>query len=360
MSAGSRTPWVTLLLIAANVAVAFALYFDPTYAELHGFRANDPTLATAVSSLFIHVNALHLMGNMVFLAAVGPYVEESVGPARFLVVYLVGGLVGVASHWALLAPLGSRVPLIGASGCIAACVGYASVRFFGRRVPLAPGVKSPVWAVALIWLALQVVAAFVRLGDDAPVAYWAHVGGFLGGLLMAAVFRASREAGLEQGRKALDAMEDRSAGATLAAADRHLEEHPDDLEALRRKSEAHGAFGDRTQEVATLQRMVEIAPEAELPGLVLRLGDLGALDSIDSYQRTMLAERLKATHPEAARALLASVVDGPASDGQRPDAMLSLAQLSPAEQARALLDALLSQYPLHPATEVARARGLLE
>lgn len=76
----------------------------------------------------------------------------------------------------------------------------------------------------------------------------------------------------------------------------------------------------------------------------------------------MLAERFKSSDPDLARLLLSSVVGGPKSDSQRPDAMLSLATLNMgdrSEEAHALLKELMASYPMHPATEVARAKGLV-
>ena len=84
-----------------------------------------PRIYSALTCLFLHdpQNILHLLGNLVFLAAVGPLVESEVGPLRFVVVYVLAGLAGVAAHWSVAASSGVGTPLIGASSAIAGCVG---------------------------------------------------------------------------------------------------------------------------------------------------------------------------------------------------------------------------------------------
>ena len=157
---------MTLALVAANLAVAYFAPFSPLI-ENFAFDPGAPNLPSALASLFLHDpgNILHLLGNMVFLAAVGPLVESSVGPTRFAVVYLVGGLAGVSGHWAVTVVTGVSEPLIGASSAIAACVGYCSVRYMLRKVPLAPKLKLTVGTVAVVWVMLQAVGAFVKFGD---------------------------------------------------------------------------------------------------------------------------------------------------------------------------------------------------
>jgi hypothetical protein len=108
--------------------------------------------------------------------------------------------------------------------------------------------------------------------------------------------------------------------------------------------------------------MVELVGQDEWPGLVHRLRDLNALDRMDPISRRMLADRIARKDPEAARALLMSVLTRPNDDPQRPEALLSLVALEddPATQpARKWLEELATVYPFHPATELARRRGWL-
>lgn len=361
----ARIPWVTLLLIAANIVPAFGLLFDPQIAETFGFRPDKPTVFTALTSLFLHQNVVHLMGNMLFLAAVGPFVEFSLGTWRFLIVYLAGGLVGAFAHWFMTRGVDFPGPLIGASGAVAACVGYAGVRYFGVMVPFAPRVRVPIGLVAGLWAGLQIAGAFYRLGDPAGgIAFWSHVGGFVTGVALSLVFRAPASAAEEIDHRALTEMGERSPAAVLAAADRILSRRPNDLRALGEKADALAALGDHDHELEVRQRVLEIARGDDFAAAVLALAerDSRRLASLGTLRRLREAEALRERHPQAAAWLLESVVEGPADDPLRPDALFALATLvaeTDPERATALLRRLADEYPLHAAADLARAKGLL-
>ncbi|MCH8273687.1 MAG: rhomboid family intramembrane serine protease, partial [Armatimonadetes bacterium] len=183
-----RVPIFTLLLIAANLVAAAFLLGIPAEATAWGFIPEPFVAQTllervyrALTSMFVHISPVHLLANLVLLAAVGPPVEQAAGPWRFLLVYFVGGFLGVGAHWAMVTaaqPLAADLPLVGASAPLAALIGYAWLRFYRARVPLFPKVGVPVWAVVAFWVALQVVGGLMANRQyGAPVAYWAHLGG---------------------------------------------------------------------------------------------------------------------------------------------------------------------------------------
>lgn len=359
-----RIPWVTLLLVAANILPAFGLLFDPDIADRLGFHPMQPALLTAATSMFLHLNVVHLLGNMVFLAAVGPWVEFAAGAWRFLTIYLVGGLVGCFTHWIFARQGDATSILIGASGAVAACVGYASVRYFAVPVPLSPGVRVPVWGVAAAWVALQVLGALVRIGDpEGGVAFWNHLGGFVAGVLLSLVFRAQTQANIDSAHRALEHLGERSPAAVLAACEQHLARHPNDIKALREKADALALLDDREQEGQTRLRIAELCPDPDLPRAVLELGrcEPRLLQRLPALKRLRDAERMRGDEPEAAELLLRSVAQT-MNEPLRPDALLDLAMLirerDPAEAER-LLQVLDDEYPLHPAADRARTRGLL-
>ena len=113
---------MTLIIIAVNIAVAFWLVINPNQIVDYAFHALHPVAVDLFASLFMHVNVLHLLGNMIFLAAVAPAVESGTGPLRFLLLYLISGLAGLGGHWLLALALGVASPVVGASGAIAGCV----------------------------------------------------------------------------------------------------------------------------------------------------------------------------------------------------------------------------------------------
>lgn len=145
---------------------------------------------TPIFSIFLHGSWGHLLGNMLFLWVFGHSVEDSMGRGRFLGFYLICGLVAAAAH-IVLNP-GSPVPTVGASGAISGVMGaylvmYPMVRvrmlFFVFVVPVRA------WLVLLYWFFLQLAQAFTELGPlnrgvSGGVAVWAHVGGFVAGVIL--------------------------------------------------------------------------------------------------------------------------------------------------------------------------------
>lgn len=361
MSQIKRIPIVTLLLIAINVAAAFFLVAAPDQIMEIGFSPRQPSLLDAFACMFLHVNIFHLLGNMVFLAAVGPAVEFAAGLGRFLTVYLAGGLCGVLLHWAFALQAGDDAPLIGASGAVAACAGYFSVRYANLRVPIGPGASVPVFAVVILWVALQLVGAFVHIGADASsTSYWSHVGGFATGLLLSIFFKAPELASVSFGHDVLQRMNERSPAASKAAAERHLKVHPGDIKAKWDHADASALLGDVDDEARTVLSILESGADTERA--VARLVAIGRASLIPDHRRIRLAEMVARSDKDTARALLASLAEDETAPLQ-PDALLALAALD-FEADRSLanrwLEELRLRHPLHPCADTARARGWIE
>jgi membrane associated rhomboid family serine protease len=168
---------------------------------------------TVITSMFLHGGWLHIIGNMWFLWVFGDNVEDRLGTVRFLVFYFLGGLAATVLH-VFVAPH-STVPAVGASGAISAVLGAYLVLFPAARViTLVPIFFFP-WFVevpALLWIGLwfleQWLNGVVALNvapDGGGVAWWAHIGGFLFGVLAALPFawawgqRAERVPGAVRG-----------------------------------------------------------------------------------------------------------------------------------------------------------------
>lgn len=360
MSARPRLPLVTLLLIAAALFAAFSVVIDPDLVVQFGFRSNHPTVFSAFTSLFLHANLFHLLGNMVFLAAVGAAVELATGSLRFVIVYFIGGLAGVALHFVMTRHNIEPAPLIGASGCISSCAAYYSVRYTRLRVPVAPKLAISVAAVTAVWLALQFVGAVVKLGDTGGTSFWAHLGGFSAGALLSLVFRTPDLEQLKLGHEVLERMNDRGPGASAFAAERHLEQHPNDVKALWSLADAQSALGEGTAESKTLLKLIDLTSETERGEAVRRLCKIGRVSSLTALKRLQIADQCRESAPDVTRALLRSVVEGPDDEPQRPDAILALVGIDrddQPEKAEELLAELVRTYPIHPAVELARKRG---
>jgi rhomboid family protein len=208
--AGRRSfPVVTLLLIAVCVLVflfqqsqgpagfeRIVKAYGTIPAEITQGRdippaGPHPIYLTLLTSMFMHANWMHLGGNMLFLWIFGDNLEDRMGKGKYLLFYLLCGLVASAAQ--ILFSMDSQVPGIGASGAIAGVMGgylmlfpQARVRTLGRY-----GVTEvPAWMMLGFWILTQVLAGLGQWGgkEMGGVAYAAHVGGFLAGLVLVKLF----------------------------------------------------------------------------------------------------------------------------------------------------------------------------
>jgi membrane associated rhomboid family serine protease len=195
-----KTPYVTYVLIAVNVVV-FLMYW-PLFADERQLQAffldwaliprrvaGGSDLHTLVTSLFLHGGVMHLAGNMLFLWIFGDNLEEDMGHAGFLAFYLASGIGADLVH--VLAAPWSPVPTVGASGAIAGVMGGYLLLYPRARIDVLfifivffKIIPVPAWLMLGVWLGLQLfsgVGADMAMGG---VAYWAHTGGFVIGLLL--------------------------------------------------------------------------------------------------------------------------------------------------------------------------------
>jgi membrane associated rhomboid family serine protease len=144
--------------------------------------------------MFLHGGWMHLAGNMWFLWLFGNNIEDSMTRLRFIVFYLLCGVA--ASLLQVVAEPASAVPMVGASGAISGVMGaylvlFPRVRVF-TLVPLGffiTSVALPAWVMLIYWAVLQLAGGFTRIGaEGGGVAFWAHLGGFLAGVLLVKLF----------------------------------------------------------------------------------------------------------------------------------------------------------------------------
>jgi len=160
-------------------------------------KGQAATWLTVLTSMFMHGGLLHIAGNMLFLWIFGNNVEDSMGRAKFVAFYLLGGLAATAAQ--TLAEPSAVQPTLGASGAVAAVLGaYALLYPRARVVTLVfiiifiTVIELPAWLVLFGWAILQVLSAGSQVAGEGGVAYWAHIGGFVFGLALIKLF-ASRE-----------------------------------------------------------------------------------------------------------------------------------------------------------------------
>ncbi len=163
----------------------------------------QPTWLSVFTAMFMHANILHIAGNMLFLWIFGNNVEDSMGPIKYIIFYLLGGIAAFALQVAV-GP-NSTAPTLGASGAIAAVLGGYILLYPRARVLTLiliifffTVIEIPAWVMLGIWFAQQ--AVFGAVGFTSPtgassggVAYFAHIGGFLFGLLVIRLLATKRK-----------------------------------------------------------------------------------------------------------------------------------------------------------------------
>jgi membrane associated rhomboid family serine protease len=210
------TPWVNSFLIGLNLVIFFFEFtldprslellirqFGVVPAHLASFLSGSPrySLPAVVlpffTSMFLHGSWLHVLGNMLYLYIFGDNVEDYLGHFKYLVFYLLTGLVAMATQVAV--NLHSTAPTVGASGAIAGILGAYFVLFPRARVltwvfeVLILVIWIPAWIILIYWFVLNFLSGTatmlaVHRQNMGGVAFWAHVGGFISGALMIKLF----------------------------------------------------------------------------------------------------------------------------------------------------------------------------
>ena len=203
---GAGPPVVTWLLIVVNVlAFLFELTLSPpeleqffmTFGVVPAQIQQGDNLLALLTSMFLHGGWLHIVSNMLFLWVFGNNIEAVLGKTLYLLFYLAGGLAASVIH--IIFNLGSNIPSVGASGAIAAVLGAYIVLFPRSQVRvLVISFYMGVTRVAAIvflgfWFIIQLFTGVASLGAQTAqtggVAFWAHIGGFVFGVLVALLMR---------------------------------------------------------------------------------------------------------------------------------------------------------------------------
>lgn len=205
-----RVPVVNYALIVINILVFAGMWLAGSQQEAlvyqfamipanfsNGIGAGD--VLDIFTSMFMHAGLAHIGGNMLYLWIFGDNVEDRLGSGRYLVFYLFGGVVASLAH--LLTNPGSQIPTVGASGAIAAVLGAYLVMYPQSKIltfiPLGYFMRLtvvPAVFVLGLWFVLQFFSGVLSLGgpDVGGVAFWAHIGGFVVGVVLAKLLPAAR------------------------------------------------------------------------------------------------------------------------------------------------------------------------
>lgn len=206
-------PVVTLTLIAVNVLVFFyQISLDPRTSQLFAFQYGSvpavvlgtahlpagiaviPPMLSVLTCMFLHGGWMHLIGNMWFLWIFGNNIEEAMGSVRFLAFYLICGFLASWSH--ILANMDSVMPIVGASGAIGGVLGAYIMLYPRARIwtLIFLGIFSrlmyiPASIMLGYWFLIQLLSGSLMQSQRGGVAFWAHVGGFLAGVILVGVFK---------------------------------------------------------------------------------------------------------------------------------------------------------------------------
>lgn len=207
----SRIPVVNYALIALNILVfvyewllgpasrEFVYQFALIPARLTG-DLSLATTGTVLTSMFMHAGLAHIGGNMLYLWIFGDNIEDAMGHGKYLFFYLIGGFAASAAH--VLTSPNSQIPTVGASGAIGAVLGaylvlyprrkVLTLLFLGYFVRL---IMVPAVYLLGFWFVMQIFSGLMSLGgpDVGGVAFWAHIGGFGVGVLLARLFTPRRQ-----------------------------------------------------------------------------------------------------------------------------------------------------------------------
>ncbi|MDD5434485.1 MAG: rhomboid family intramembrane serine protease [Nitrospira sp.] len=209
----STYPYVTIGIIILNVIVFFyevslGSYF-PAFMDRYGAKplllltmtsphGYPSSYITVFTSMFLHGGLLHIAGNMLYLWIFGNNIEDSMGHFRFIIFYLLSGIIAVYT-FSLVTPR-SVIPMVGASGAVSGVLGAYLILFprakvltlvpFGFYIQL---IKVPAVFVLGMWIVVQILNGSVSGRTGGGVAWFAHIGGFVGGMILIGLFRKRKK-----------------------------------------------------------------------------------------------------------------------------------------------------------------------
>jgi membrane associated rhomboid family serine protease len=205
------TPMVTMIFVGICVVVfLYQTTLPQEAAELFAFQYGAipsiifgqashpgeavaiPAALTLITSMFLHGSWMHLLGNMLYLWIFGNNIEDAMGHAKFVVFYVLSGILAALSH-ALTDP-SSQIPMVGASGAISAVLGAYLLLFPRAHVlvllPMIGMTRVPAGIVLGMWFVTQLISGSMSVGSSGGgVAFFAHIGGFIAGMALIGLFK---------------------------------------------------------------------------------------------------------------------------------------------------------------------------
>ncbi|HRN96209.1 MAG TPA: rhomboid family intramembrane serine protease [Candidatus Levybacteria bacterium] len=211
-----KFPLFNLAIIGINLYVFFLMLTSPsietfinTYALIPSLvNFTDPeSLVPFVTSMFLHAGLLHIGSNMLFLWVFGDNIEAHFGKLWYLLIFFTSGIVGGLTQY-LMSPE-SQIPMLGASGAVSGILGayyvshrHARIKSLVFIVFFVTVIQIPAAIYIVYWFGLQLLSGILELGnmsDTGGVAFWAHIGGFVAGVLLAKIGHKEYKEGVIEG-----------------------------------------------------------------------------------------------------------------------------------------------------------------
>jgi membrane associated rhomboid family serine protease len=328
----------------------------------HGLWGSHPTLSAIFTHMFLHADIFHLAGNMLFLWLFGSLIEDALRPWGLAALYVGGGIAAAAAHIGVTRAVGGNlnVPMVGASGAIAAVMGLSMLRFYKTRVEIFYWIyyiRGTFWVQSLwalmVWVGKEVLEGVLNPGGG--VAHWAHVGGFVAGAGVAPFIGSVRaakneyftddpEANVEYVRRA----------EQVAGAERALRADPNNAYLMRRLAQAQRHAGEYERATESYQRCIASFASRKLleqaADVYLELVEYNEHATLPPDARLQIARQLEERHPAQAatayRRLLEQFPEHPTGElALLRLAALSIQKLSQAQEGIRYLDQFLQRYP---------------
>jgi membrane associated rhomboid family serine protease len=211
-----KFPLFNLTIIGINIYVFFLMATSPSVEAFidryaltpAAISLTDPnTLLPFITSLFLHAGLLHIGSNMLFLWVFGDNIEAHFGKLWYLLIYFASGTVGSLAQY-LMSP-NSQIPMLGASGAVSGVLAAYYVSHPHSRIKSVVFIfffvtimRIPAAIYIIYWFGLQLLSAFLEIGnmsDTGGVAFWAHIGGFVTGLILARIGHKEYKEGVIEG-----------------------------------------------------------------------------------------------------------------------------------------------------------------
>lgn len=374
-----RPAYLTAMLIAVNVLVYLAWALQswclpasassgvyPEAIANFGLWGTHLKPLAFVTHLFIHTDPLHLAGNMLFLWIFGSLIEDAIRPWGLAALYLGGGIIAAWVHLSLSTALGyeANVPLVGASGSIAAIMGLFMVRFFRTRVELFcwfGWIRRRLWVQSawalLYWLGLETAGglldAFAEGGDG--ISHWAHLGGFAAGAAIAPLLGSLAAARSEYvSDDPVANLQAVGQAERIAEAEKALKSHPNDARLLHWLAQAYRRSGQDRQATSAYRRCLKLHAERgrmkRAAEVYLELVQTGEAVDLAPELLFQIAQLIETEHPCEAAPIYRSLATRYPTRMEAQQSLQRLAalcseHLNRPEEARDCLKELVRRYP---------------